>query len=109
MTRICTLTALLTSLLAIALPVNAVASGHVRTIVRCDPAAGQLPEGVAVDKPGHVFVSLAPLGQLLKVGPRSTRPEPFGSVPGVDPASDPGLLGLAVDSSRASCPAGRRW
>jgi sugar lactone lactonase YvrE len=84
------------SLLALALPGGAVASGHVRTIVRFDPAAEQLPEGVAVDKSGDVFVSLAPLGQLLKVKPWSTRPEPFGSVPGVDPASDVGLLGLAV-------------
>jgi sugar lactone lactonase YvrE len=96
-TRTCTLTALLTSLLAVALASGAVASGHVRTIVTFDPAAGQLPEGVAVDKPGNVFVSLAPLGQVLRVQPRSTRPEPFGSVPGVDPASDVGLLGLAVD------------
>lgn len=97
MTRICTLVALLTSLLAVALPVGAVASGHVRTIVTFDRAAGQLPEGVAVDKRGNVFVSLAPLGQLLRVEPRSTRPELFGSLPGVDPASDVGLLGLAVD------------
>jgi hypothetical protein len=59
MTRICTLEALLTSLLAVALPVGAVASGHVRTIVTLDPAAGQLPQGVAVHKPGNVFMSLA--------------------------------------------------
>jgi hypothetical protein len=31
-------------------------------VVDYDPALGQLPEGVAVDKRGDVFTSLSPLG-----------------------------------------------
>ena len=47
----------------------AVAGAAVSTevVVDYDPALGQLPEGVAVDKRGDVFLSLAPLG------PPSTR------------------------------------
>ena len=33
---------------------------------------GELSEGVAVDKTGNVFVSLAALGQLLKFAPGSS-------------------------------------
>ena len=36
-------------------------------VVDYDPALGQLPEGVAVDKRGDVYVSIAPLGQVRKV------------------------------------------
>ena len=80
------------------LPTGATASQNVSTLVEFDPTAGELPEGVAVSKNGKVFVFFAPLGQLLVVEPRSTEAEPFGSVPGVNPASDLGLLGLAVDA-----------
>jgi sugar lactone lactonase YvrE len=86
------------ALLLAAPPAGAAASQHVSTIVEFDPTAGELPEGVAVAKNGKVFVSLAPLGQLLMLEPRSTEAVPFGSVPGVNPASDLGLLGLAVDA-----------
>ena len=93
-----TLMVCLVAILPAAVPGAAQASRHVSTIVEFDPAAGELAEGVAVDKTGNVFVSLAPLGQLMKVAPDSTQPELFGSVPGVDAASDLGLLGLAVDA-----------
>jgi sugar lactone lactonase YvrE len=82
--------------LLLGLPPAAAGSGHVRTLVEFDPAAGQLSEGVAVDKRGDVFVSLAPLGQLVKVERGTRAARPFGAVPGIDPASDFGLLGLAV-------------
>ncbi len=72
------------------------AAGHVDTLVSFDPAAGELPEGVAVDKRGNVFVSVSPLGQVVKVPAGTTDVEPFGQValaPG-----DLGVLGLATDA-----------
>ena len=76
----------------------AVADGHIEMRIAFDESRGQLPEGVAVDKVGNVFVSIAPLGQLWKITPGSTTPELFGSVSGIDPSADFGLLGLAVDA-----------
>jgi sugar lactone lactonase YvrE len=81
---------------ALAIP-SAGASSHVETLAQFDAAAGELPEGVTVDKAGNVFVSLSPLGELVKFRPGSTSPEPFGAVPGLMPG-DFGLLGLAVDA-----------
>jgi hypothetical protein len=46
----CTLAVSMGALLLVALPGAAVASGHARTIVAFNPSAGELPEGVAVDK-----------------------------------------------------------
>ncbi|MFN0089264.1 MAG: SMP-30/gluconolactonase/LRE family protein [Acidimicrobiales bacterium] len=68
-----------------------------RTIVAFDPDAGQLPEGVAVDNVGNVFVSLSPLGQLVRVAPGAQAAEPFGAVSGLL-EGDIGLIGLAVDA-----------
>ena len=59
----------LVAMLLAAVPGAAQASRHVSTIVEFDPAAGELAEGVAVDKTGNVFVSLAPL-DARTVGPR---------------------------------------
>ncbi len=76
------------------------AAGHVETVetvVQFDPGAGQLPQGVTVDKTGNVFVSLSPLGELVKVAPGSNVAEPFGSIPGLQ-SGDIGLIGLAVDA-----------
>ena len=36
-------------------------------VVDYDLAAGEQPEGVAVDKRGDVYVSLAPLGQVWRI------------------------------------------
>ena len=73
------------------------AAGHVETVVEFDPNAGELPEGVTVDKTGNVFVSLSPLGELVKVPPGSNVAVPFGSVEGLVPG-DFGLIGLTVDA-----------
>jgi sugar lactone lactonase YvrE len=89
----------LAALLLVPLASGAAASGHVATIVEFDAAAGQFPEGLAVDEGGDVLVSFAPLGELAEIDldeATSPRVEPVGSVPGVDPAADIGLLGLAI-------------
>jgi hypothetical protein len=50
------------------------ASNHVRTVVSFDLAAGEFPEGVAVDKRGNIFVSLiAPYPGSAKSGPTARR------------------------------------
>ncbi len=67
-------------------------------ILSFDESQFQLPEGIAVDKTGNLFVSIAPLGQLWKFAPGSDVPEVFGQITGFDPASDFGLLGLAVNA-----------
>ena len=61
---------LLLVIAAAALLVPAVVAGaavDVTVVVDYDAAAGELPEGVAVDKRGDVFVSLSPLGQVRKI------------------------------------------
>jgi sugar lactone lactonase YvrE len=76
----------------------AVGQGHIEQRFAFDESAGQLPEGVAVDKQGNIFVSLAPLGELWVFEPGSDTPELFGQVDGIDPSTDLGLLGLAADA-----------
>jgi hypothetical protein len=50
------------------------ASNHVRTVVSFDLAAGEFPEGVAVDKRGNIFVRLiAPVSEIRKVRPDGTQ------------------------------------
>ena len=80
-----------------------VAADHVgvraKLLIPFDEAAAQLPEGIAVDKRGNIFISIAPLGQLWRVRAGSRVPEVFGAVPGIDGAAgDVGLLGLEVDA-----------
>lgn len=68
--------------------------GEVEPVVSFDLSAGEAPEGVALDKVGNLFVTLAPLGQVLRIAPDGTRS--VLAVP--DPApSGPGALGLATD------------
>jgi sugar lactone lactonase YvrE len=67
------------------------ASSHAEVVIEYDPAAGEFPEGIAVDKPGNVYVSLDNLGQIRKISPDGSESlfVDFG---------EPGLLGLAVDA-----------
>jgi len=76
-------------------PAHAVSDVHV--LVSFDESAGQNPEGIALDRRGDVFVSVSPLGDVWKIPPRSTTPQPFGHVDGIVPGRDFGLLGLAID------------
>jgi sugar lactone lactonase YvrE len=65
-------------------------------VVTFDASMGELPEGVATDRHGNLYVSIAPLGQVRKITPDGSQ-----SVLAVlDPALAPGVpgaLGLAVD------------
>ena len=81
---------------ALALPV-AVAGAEidVEVVVDYDLAAGEQPEGVAVDKRGDVYVSLAPLGEIRKIG-RDGSETTLATV--VPPGTGNGPLGLAVDA-----------
>jgi sugar lactone lactonase YvrE len=61
-----------TALTAVLLPVSSapVRAAEIETLVTFDAGAGELPEGVAVDKRGNVFVSLtAPVSEIRKVAP----------------------------------------
>jgi sugar lactone lactonase YvrE len=68
----------------------------VHVLVSFDESAGQNTEGMAIDRTGAIYVSVSPLGDLWKIPPGSTQPEPFGHVDGILPG-DFGMLGLAVD------------
>jgi sugar lactone lactonase YvrE len=84
-------------LLAAMPPSAATAQTAVRVVVPFDETAGQNPEGVAVDRTGAIYVGIAPLGEVWRIPPGSTEPEPFGSVTGIVPGRDFGVLGLAID------------
>ena len=78
--------------LMLALPSLAAASGPVMWIQTYDPTAGEFPEGIAVDKQGNVFVSMAPIGQIRKISPEGTETLFYQFPAGA------ALTGLAVDA-----------
>jgi hypothetical protein len=81
---------------AAALPVSvAGAAVSATVVVDLDPALGELPEGVAVDKRGDVFFSVSPLGQVRKLD-RDGSVSLLAQV--VQPGSGNGTIGLAVDA-----------
>lgn len=71
------------------------AAVDVEVVVDYDIAAGEQPEGVAVDKRGDVFVSISPLGEIRKIGRDGVESTLAKVVP---PGSGFGPLGLAVDA-----------
>ena len=81
---------------AAALPI-AVAGAAVSAtvVVDLDPALGELPEGVAVDKRGDVFFSVSPLGEVRKLD-RDGSVSLLAQV--VPPGSGNGPIGMAVDA-----------
>jgi sugar lactone lactonase YvrE len=81
---------------AFVLPVAAAgAAVDVQVVIDYDLAAGEQPEGVAVDKRGDVFVSISPLGEIRKVTPDGSESTLATLVPA---GSGFGPLGLAVDA-----------
>jgi sugar lactone lactonase YvrE len=71
-------------------------AAQVQVLFTFNEQAGQNPEGLAIDKAGDTFVSMSPLGQVLRFPAGSLTPQVFGSVSGIVPG-DFGLLGLATD------------
>ena len=59
--------------------------------------------GLSIDKSGNVYVSVSPLGQIVKFAPGSSESEVFGRIPDWDVGPDVyfgaynGILGLAID------------
>lgn len=90
--------AILASLLVLISGASA-AAVDVEVVVSFSEPAGQNPEGLAVDGSGNTFVSMSALGQLWKIPAGSTTPEVFGSISGIVPGQDFGLLGLATDEA----------
>jgi sugar lactone lactonase YvrE len=76
----------------LALSSPAAASGNLTWIRTYDPGAGEFPEGIAIDKQGNIFVSMAQLGEIRKIDPDGAETL-FYRFDG-----SPGLLGLAVDA-----------
>ena len=60
----------LTAVTALLLPTAPASAAQIETIVSFDPAAGELPEGVAMDARGNIFVSLtAPVSEIRRFAP----------------------------------------
>ncbi len=70
------------------------ATDEVRVVVSFDAAAGELPEGLAIDKLGNTYVSLiAPVSEIRKITPAGDQSLLVDlGVGGLGP------LGLAVDA-----------
>jgi hypothetical protein len=75
----------------------AAAQATVHVVVAFDESKGQNPEGLAIARNGTLFVSVSPLGDVWRIPPGSTQPQPFAHVNGIVAGRDFGLLGLAVD------------
>ena len=87
----------MSSLLVLATAGGAFAQATVHVVVAFDESKAQNPEGIAIGRTGSIFVSVSPLGDVWRIPPGSTQPQPFGHVNGITPGADFGLLGLAVD------------
>ncbi|MGH7571354.1 MAG: SMP-30/gluconolactonase/LRE family protein [Gemmatimonadota bacterium] len=65
-----------------------------------DLSAGEVPEGIAFDSEGRLYVGLAPLGKILRIGPDGMESTFATLLPTPIPAGGPpGLLGLAIIAS----------
>src|SRR6266487_3782602 len=69
------------------------ASVRIGTVVSFDPAAGEFPEGLAIDAADNAYVSLVnPVAEIRRIGPNGTQ-----SVVAHFAVGGFGPLGLAVD------------
>ncbi|MFP5416558.1 MAG: SMP-30/gluconolactonase/LRE family protein [Actinomycetes bacterium] len=82
----------LLTLAALVAPMVAMAD----TVKAFDPAKGELPEGIAFNRRGSLYVSLAPLGEIRRRSPDGT----WSTLArlGSDPAGGLAVLGLAADA-----------
>jgi sugar lactone lactonase YvrE len=97
-TRIVALAVLL-SLLVVPAVVCAQETGAtaVVTVIQYNPDAGELPEGIAVDSQGYVYVSISPLGEIRKIAPDGSE-SVFVTLPPAGEAGS-GLVGIGFDSA----------
>jgi sugar lactone lactonase YvrE len=72
------------------------AVGNVTTVATFDPIQSQLPEGVAVDKQGNIYVGFYPSGQILKITP--DRKQSIFATLDVSGNVGGGLVGFAFDN-----------
>jgi len=73
---------------------QALAQTEVHMLVSFDESAGQNTEGMAIDRVGAIYVSVSPLGDLWRIPPGSTQPEPFGHVDGAVQSANPDAVGV---------------
>ena len=71
------------------------AVGTTTTVLEYDADAGELPEGVAVDKRGRIYVTMPFIGQLRRIDPRTFDEVLVATLP---TGGGFGPLGLAVDA-----------
>lgn len=72
-------------------PTIVAAQPAVEWVKHYDPTLGELPEGIAIDGQGNIYVSMAPLGQLRKINPDGSESIFYQFPEGT------GVAGLAVD------------
>ena len=63
-------------------------------VLSFNPAAGEFPEGIALDANGAMYVSFAPTGEIRRFGPDGSASTFFAFNPGT---AGLGVLGLAAD------------
>jgi hypothetical protein len=78
-------------LAALIFPTGAAAQPEVAWVKHYDPTLGELPEGIAIDLQGNIYVSITPLGQLRKISPDGSESIFYQFPDGT------GVAGLAVD------------
>ena len=61
--------ALLAAIATVSLATPALATDHVERLISLDAAAGELPESLAIDRSGTIYVTLAPIGHLRAIAP----------------------------------------
>lgn len=90
------LLALICMVIIFGVAMQVAAGGQVEVVKSFDPTAGELPEGIAVDKVGNIYVSLGaplgPYGEIRKISPDGTESTLILFPEG------PGPAGLAVDA-----------
>jgi len=69
-------------------------AGNITTVASFNPAAGQLPEGLAIDGAGNLYAAFAPIAAIVKITP-SGSVSTFAILP--PPAPGGFLVGLAFD------------
>lgn len=69
---------------------NACVPGETKTLISFDASAKQLPESIAIDQLGNIYVSMSPLREIWKLKPDGTFAEVVASF-----SLEPGLFGVS--------------